>query len=70
MPADGIDTLIIKAGQGDLDIRGVADGDTILVKATIVIPDADEGDGRKVIEKELRLDFRSEAGTARLESWS
>jgi hypothetical protein len=53
--ASGVEKLIINVGAGSLDVAGVDGLDTIEVKATIVIPDADDEDGQKVIEKYLEL---------------
>ena len=53
--ASGVEKLIIDVGAGSLDVAGVDGLDTIEVKATIVIPDADDEDGQKVIEKYLVL---------------
>ena len=53
--ASGVEKLIINVGAGSLDVAGVDGLDTIEVKATIVIPDADDEDGQKVIEKYLVL---------------
>ncbi len=65
---EGLDLLVINAGAGGLDVRGVAGQDSIVVRATIVIPDADEDDGRDVIERELKLDLRASGGKATLVS--
>ncbi len=66
--AGGIDTLIINVGAGSLDVEGVNGLDTIEVKATIVIPDTNDDDGRKVIEKHLVLSLERDNGQAELRS--
>ena len=65
---EGLDLLVINAGAGGLDVRGVAGQDSIVVRATIVIPDADEDDGRDVIERELKLDLQASGRKATLVS--
>jgi len=66
--AGGIDTLIINVGAGSLDVEGVDGLDTIEVKATIVIQDADDDDGRKVIEESLVLSLERDSSQAELRS--
>ena len=69
LSADGISVLSIKAGAGSMDVRGVDGSDSISVKATIVVPDADEEDALKVIEKEMTLLLEQKGGEARLKAW-
>jgi hypothetical protein len=61
--ADGLGTLVIDADSGSLDVRGVAGEDSIKVRATIIVDNADEEEGRKFISKrvELRLDRDDDA---------
>lgn len=66
--ASGVETLVIDVGAGSLDVAGVDGLDTIEVKATIVIPDADADDGRKVIEKNLVLTLERHDDRATLTS--
>ena len=66
--AGGLETLLVKAGAGNLDIRGVPGQDKILVTATIIVPDADEDDGQQIVSREMRLSLASDTATARLES--
>jgi hypothetical protein len=66
--ASGVETLIIDVGAGSLDVAGVDGLDTIEVKAVIVIADADEEDGRKIIEKNLVLTLGRDGSRAELES--
>jgi len=66
--ANGVETLIINVGAGSLDVAGVEGLDTIEVKATIVIADADDDDGRKIIEKNLELTLERDGNSAELKS--
>lgn len=66
--AEGVETLIINVGAGSLDVRGIEGLDSIDVKATIVIPDADDDKGRKVITKKLTLTLESDGGVVDLKS--
>jgi hypothetical protein len=69
LDVDGISELSIEAGAGSMDVTGVRGLDKILVKATIVVPDADEDDALKVIEKKMTLSLEQKGDEARLESW-
>jgi len=66
--ANGIETLTINVGAGSLYVEGVEGLDSIEVKATIVIPDEDDDDARKIIEKNLTLSLDSGNGEAVLKS--
>lgn len=66
--ADGLDTFVIDVGAGSLDVQGVEGLDTIEVAATIVVPDADDEDGRKIVEKEVTLTLQRDGDTAVLKS--
>jgi hypothetical protein len=66
--ADGLGMLVIDVGAGSLDVQGVAGLDMIEVTATIVIPDADSEDGRKIVEKELKLTLQRDGDSAVLKS--
>ena len=66
--ASGVETLVINVGAGSLDVAGVDGLDTIEVKATIVISDADADDGRQFIEKSLTLTLESYDHRAELRS--
>ena len=69
LDANGISQLTINAGAGSMDVTGVAGLDTINVKATIIVPDKDQDDAVRVIEKRIRLSLENVAGEARLEAW-
>jgi hypothetical protein len=62
--ADGLELFFINAGAGRIDVEGV-DG---IGKATIVIPDTDEDDALKMIEKKLELGLERKDGQAVLKS--
>ena len=66
--ADGVDTLVINAGAGGLDVVGVDDLDRIEVRATIIIPDADADDGQRIIEKDLEVTLERDASQVVLKS--
>jgi hypothetical protein len=67
--ADGLELFFIDAGAGSIDVEGVDGIDRIEVKATIIIPDTDEDDAVKLIEKKLELGLESNDGKAVLKSW-
>ena len=68
IPADGLDSLVIDVGAGSLDVRGVADQDSIDVRATIIVDNADDDEGRKFIAKRVELSLDRDGDTARLVS--
>ena len=67
--ADGLELFFINAGAGRIDVEGVDGIGRIEVKATIVIPDTDEDDALKMIEKKLELGLERKDGQAVLKSW-
>jgi len=67
--ADGLELLFINAGAGRIDVEGVDGVDRIEVKATIIIPDTDEDDALKMIEKKLELGLERKDSQAVLKSW-
>ena len=67
--ADGLELLFINAGAGRIDVEGVDGIDRIEVKATIIIPGADEDDAAKAIEKRLELGLERKDGQAVLRAW-
>lgn len=66
--ADGVKSLRIDVGAGSLDVAGVDGLDSIDVKATIIIADTDDDDGRKIVEKEVTLTLELDGNTATLKS--
>lgn len=64
-----IDKLVIEAGAGSMDIRGVAGLDSIVISATVVVADADEKDAIQFIEKKMRLSLHRNGDQAKLDSW-
>ena len=66
VPADGLDSLVIDAGAGSLDVRGVAGQDSIEIRATIIVDDADADEGRKFIEKRVDLSLARDGNSAQL----
>jgi hypothetical protein len=66
LSADAARELMIDVSAGSLDVRGVAGQDTIEVRATIVIDDADEDEGRAFIEERVHVSLELDGDTARL----
>jgi len=66
---DGVSTLSIEAGAGSMDVTGVAGLAEISVKAIVVVPNADEDDAIKIIEKKMVLTLEEKNGVAELKSW-
>ena len=66
LDAVGLDKLIIDAGAGSLDVTGVDGLRHIEVKASIVVPDADEDEGRKIIGKSMKLSLEQDGEAAKL----
>jgi len=69
LDADGIDSLAVDAGAGSIDIKGVTGLDSIVVTATIIVPDADENDAKNVIEEKMKLALDRVGEQATLDSW-
>ena len=69
LDVDGITELSIKAGAGSMDVTGVSGLDKISVKATVVVPDADEDKALKVIEKKMTLTLDRQGSEAQLNAW-
>jgi len=68
LKARDLDKLIIDAGAGSLDVTGIDGLKNIEVKATIVVPDASEEDGKEIIAGELTLSLKEVGGEARLKA--
>ncbi len=69
LDVDGISELSIKAGAGSMDVTGVSGLDKISVKATVVVPGADEDKALKVIEKNMTLTLDQQGSEAQLNAW-
>jgi hypothetical protein len=69
LDVNGISELSIKAGAGSMDVTGVSGLDKISVKAIVVVPDTDEDDALKVIEKKMTLSLEQKGDEARLNAW-
>ena len=69
LDADGVARLDIEAGAGGLVVTGADDVDSILVTATINVPDQDEDDAREIMEKRLNLSLERADDAARLEGY-
>jgi hypothetical protein len=68
LDASGISELSIVAGAGSMDVIGVEGADSITVKATIVVPDEDEEDALRIIEKRMTLSLEKVGDRAELNS--
>ena len=66
LDAAGLDNFIIDAGAGSLDVTGVDGLRHIEVKASIIVPDADEDEGRKIIGKGMKLSLEQDGEAAKL----
>ena len=66
LDTDGIDGLEIDAGAGSLDVKGVAGHDGIVVKATIVVSDADEDKAARIIADKMKLSLEKRGERAEL----
>ncbi len=69
LSASGIDTVDIDAGSGSLEITGVSGADEIAVMATILVPDRDNDQARRIIESELVLTLEKQGDTAVLKAY-
>lgn len=69
LDSDGVARLDIEAGAGELVITGADDIDSILVMATINVPDQDEDDALEIIEQRLKLSLERTDDEARLEGY-
>ena len=69
LDADGVESLSIKHGAGSMDVRGADGSDAIVVEARVIVPDADEDDARKVIEKDMVLSLDQKGSEGRLNAW-
>ena len=68
LDASGISELSIVAGAGSMNVFGVEGADSITVKATIVVPDEDEEDALRIIEKRMTLSLEKDGDRAELNS--
>ena len=66
MPAAGLEVLVIDVEAGSLDVRGVPGQDGIEVRATIVVDDADDDEGRDFVAKRVTVSLDGEGGTGHL----
>lgn len=69
LDANGVKRISINAGAGSMDITGVDGLDSISVKATIIVPDENENDARKIIEKRMVLTLRKNGDEGQLEAF-
>lgn len=69
LDANNVNRLSIEAGAGSMDVTGVAGLDRVHVTATIVVPDADQDEAAKVMEKRMVLTLEKNGDEAQLKSW-
>lgn len=69
LDAGDLHTLYIVAGAGSMDVTGVAGLRAINVKATVVVPNADEKEAANTIEKQLILSLDRKGDAAELKAW-
>jgi len=62
----GLQKLVIDAGAGSLDVKGVEQLDRVEVIATIIVPDVNEADGKKKIAKDMVLSLDRDGEAAKL----
>ena len=68
LDAGGIDTVVIEAGAGSLEVRGITDAKAISVTALIQVPEKDEK-AQKVIESALVLTLERDGDNAVLKGY-
>ncbi len=68
LDAGGIDTVVIEAGAGSLEVRGSADAKSISVTALIQVPDKEEK-AQKGIESDLVLTLERDGDSAVLNDY-
>lgn len=68
LDASGISEFSIIAGAGSMSVTGVDGLGQITVKATIVVPDEDEDDALRIIEKNMTLSLEKKGSQARLKA--
>jgi hypothetical protein len=67
--ASGVSSLRIKAGGGSLEVRGVSQSDTIIVKALIQVEGEREDRARELVQSDLVLSLEREGQGARLDAY-
>lgn len=68
LDAKGIDSLMIRAGAGSMDVRGVSGLDRITVEATIVVQRKDEADAQRYLQKNMKLELQRDGKIATLDA--
>lgn len=69
LDADGIESLQIDAGAGSMEVKGVSGLDKLVVVATVVVPDSDEDDATRLIDRKMRLSLDRKGDRARLDAF-
>ncbi|MBT8068138.1 MAG: DUF4097 domain-containing protein [Gammaproteobacteria bacterium] len=66
LDAEAIEVFEIDAGAGSMEVRGVSGLDRIAVVATVIVPQSNEDEAMKYIDKKMRLSLDSAGNRARL----
>jgi hypothetical protein len=69
LDAADVEQIDIDAGAGSMSVKGVDGLNKILVKATIEVPDADEDEAIKFIDKKMRLTLDKRGARAQLQAF-
>ena len=63
-----LEKLIIDTGAGSLDVTGVDQLDRVEVRATIIVPNVDDDDGKKIVTKDMTLSLDRDGDAVKLKS--
>ncbi len=66
LDAEAIEVFEIDAGAGSMEVIGVSGLDRLVVTATVVVPESDEDDAIKLIDKKMRLSLDRAGDRAKL----
>lgn len=69
MDAAGLESLEIGAGAGSMEIEGVPGLESLVVIATVVVPELQKDDAIQLIDKKMRLSMDRNGEHAKLEAW-
>jgi DUF4097 and DUF4098 domain-containing protein YvlB len=68
LDAEAIEVFEIDAGAGGMEVRGVSGLDRLAVIATVIVPETNEDEATKYIDKKMRLSLEKAGNRARLVS--
>ena len=63
-----LEKLVIEAGAGSLDVTGVEGLKRVEVRATIIVPDLDDDDGKKIVARDMTLSLERVGEAVKLKS--